>query len=142
MANTSALDAALFARLSADATLQTLAPGGVWRDVAPQGTATPYVVLAQVSHSDHYELGGEAYEELIVVVDAIAQGPSASGSIAAYNRIHALLQDASLAPVTGYRVLVCQRFDRIAETELDPANADRRYQHRGGTYQILAQATA
>lgn len=39
----------LKATLSADATLASLAPGGVWRGLAPDGTTTPFVVYAHQS---------------------------------------------------------------------------------------------
>lgn len=41
----SALDKALAARLKADATLATLAPGGVWSGTAPMNTARPFVAF-------------------------------------------------------------------------------------------------
>lgn len=35
----------LFARLSADSTLASLAPGGVWRGMAPDPTVTPFIAF-------------------------------------------------------------------------------------------------
>lgn len=42
----------LYATLSADATLASYAPGGVWRGLAPDATPTPFVVIAFQSAMD------------------------------------------------------------------------------------------
>ena len=132
MPSTSALDAALVSKLSGDATLTTLAPGGVYWDMAPQGIATPFVVITQMSHGDAYSLRAQAYEEITYLVKAVDANTSGVSAQNAADRIHTLLQDATLT-VPGYRSLLVQRSERVRYVELDD-ESDRRWQHRGGLY--------
>ena len=56
MASSQAVDTALIAKLSGDATLMAAAPGGVYREVAPQGVAEPFIIVQQMTHEDQYLL--------------------------------------------------------------------------------------
>ena len=62
MASTAAIDAAVIAKLATDATLAGLAPGGVFRDMAPQSVTTPFVIVSQMAHEDDYSIGSQAFE--------------------------------------------------------------------------------
>lgn len=140
MSSTAAIDAAVIARLAGDATLTAAAPGGVYRDVAPQGASTPFVIVSQMAHEDDYALGAQAYERVLYLVKAVDLATSGTGAQAAADRVHALLQEATLT-ITGYRSMLVQREERVAYVEVVDGS-DRRYQHRGGMYAVFAEATA
>jgi hypothetical protein len=138
VASTSAIDQALIAKLTSDATLTAAAPGGIFRDMAPQGIATPFVIVTQMSHADAYAIGSQAYEELLYLVKVVDQANSGSAAQTAADRVQSLLQNATLA-ITGYRSLLVQREERVAYVEVDD-ESDRRWQHRGGLYRVYAEA--
>lgn len=141
MADSGAVDIALIGKLSGDATLTTLAPGGVFREVAPQGASEPYVIVQQTDHQDEYLLRlGQAFERFTYLVKAVHQSSSGTTAQSVADRIHTLLQNGTLSP-TNYRLLLLQRDQRIAYVEIDEER-DRRYQHRGGLYQVLVEPTA
>jgi hypothetical protein len=136
-----AIDTALIAKLAGDATLTGLAPGGVYREVAPQGVEEPFVIVQQMTHEDQYLLRRQsAFESVLYLVKAVQQSMSGSGAQAAADRIHTLLQNGSLT-ITGYTLTLLQREERIATVEIDE-DRDLRYQHRGGLYRLIAEPTA
>jgi hypothetical protein len=118
-----------------------LAPGGVFREIAPQGSAEPYVIVQMMRHSDEYLINrGEAFEEFTYMVKAVQRNTSGATVQSVADRIHTLLQDGTMT-ITGYNLTTMQREERIAYVELDE-NRDQRYQHRGGLYQVLVEPTA
>lgn len=132
------IDAALISKLAGDATLTSLAPGGVYREVAPLGVAEPYVIVQLMNHRDEYQLArGQAFEDSTYMVKAVQASTSGSAVQAAADRIQALLHNGSLT-ITGYRLTDLERIERIAYVEIDD-DRDRRYQHRGGLYQVLVE---
>jgi hypothetical protein len=134
------VDLALVGKLAGDATLTTLAPGGVWREVAPQGVAEPYVVVQLMGHQDTYELNrAQAFEDCTYMVKAVQQANSGAAVQAVADRVQALLQNGTLT-ITGYRLVTMMRLERIAYVEIDE-DRDRRYQHRGGLYRVLVEPT-
>ena len=136
-----AIDTALIAKLAGDATLTGLAPGGVFREVAPQGVDEPFIIVQQMTHEDQYLLRRQAaFESVLYLVKVVQQSMSASGVQAAADRIQALLQNGSLT-ITGYTLTLLQREERIATVEIDE-DRDLRYQHRGGLYRLIAEPTA
>ncbi len=139
MSDSSAVDVAVMAKLSGDATLMGVTTDGVWRDEAPQG-ATKFVIVSQQAHEDNYQENGEAYELFTYLVKAVTQSTSGSDVSTAAARIHTLLQDGALSP-TGFRLLNMHRTERIVYTEVDESNLDLRWQHRGGLYEVMVEAT-
>lgn len=129
------IEQALYARLSGDATLTTLAPGGVWHNVAPAGTNGVIVVFAHASETDQYTLAQRAVSQSSYIVKAIAPGESATPAWDAANRIDALLNDANLTLESG-RLLSIRRERVTSFTELD---GGEQYQHAGGYYIIWTQ---
>lgn len=135
--STNVVDAAVFSALSNDAQLTTLAPGGVYRDVAPQKVSQPFVIVQQMDHADNYQLGRErSYERLVYMVKAVERSDSSSGVIAAANRIETLLQNASLS-MSGYALMLIERTERLRYVEISEENKDIRYQHCGGLYEVV-----
>lgn len=137
MPSTAAVDAAVIAKLANDATLTSLAPGGVYREMSPQGVATPIVIVSQAAHEDDYAVGSQALEQMRYMVKGVHLSTSGTTAQSVADRIHTLLQGAVLT-ITGYRCLLVQREERIAYTEVDDAS-DRRYQHRGGLYLVVVE---
>lgn len=137
MPSTAAVDAAVIAKLANDATLSGLAPGGIYRDTAPQGVSTPYVIVSQVSHEDDYSIGSQAFESIRYLVKAVDMNTSGTAAQAVADRVQTLLQTVTLT-ITGYRSVWVQREERVVYVEVDDAS-DRRYQHRGGIYLVMVE---
>jgi hypothetical protein len=88
------LDAAIYGLLSDDATLAGLAPGGIWRQVAPGDTPTPLVVFRTTDTQDSYAFSGLAYRRVTIEVVAVDRASSAEAAQAALSRADALLSDS------------------------------------------------
>lgn len=129
------LEAAIYTKLSGDATLAGLAPGGVWRGVAPLGTTGVIVVFSQVSSLDAYTLAERATTTHNYLIKAIAPGESATPAWDAAARIDALLTDQPLALSAG-SVMSVRRERAMTLTEND---GGEEYQHAGGYYIIWTQ---
>ena len=144
-ADSSVVDAAMVATLVGDATLAGYLPDGVFFDEAPQG-ATRFAIVSQQDHEDTYtqdpDVSRSAFETFVYLVKAVVMGTSGSASGSnvkdAAARIHALLQGGTLGSLTGYRLRNLQRLERVRYTE-DDDQSDRRWQHRGGLYQVLVE---
>lgn len=136
MADPSAVDVAVIGRLLADPVLTGLMPHGIFWDVANQG-AKRFVIVSLVPAGDVVPMfGGTAYERTLYLVKAVEDASLGANVGPAAARIDALLHDQTFA-VTGYGLMNCQRTDRLRVTEVDPANADARWQHRGGYYEVV-----
>ncbi|MGE0460900.1 MAG: DUF3168 domain-containing protein [Vicinamibacterales bacterium] len=130
-----AIDEAVMATLQGDATLASLAPGGVYRDVAPENVPDPFVILQLQAHQDIYALAGvTAFEAPLYLVKAVGKNSDGAGAAAAAARIHALLQGQPLA-VAGFSVMDVRRTERVTYTERDGPVF---WQHHGGLYQVEA----
>lgn len=130
-----AVEKALYAKLSGDATLTGLAPGGVWRGVAPTGTSGVWVTFTHVSTLDNYTLAERATSRSNYLIKAIAPGESATGAWDAANRIDALLSDQTLT-VANEAAMSVRREGVISMTETD---GGEEYQHAGAYYIIWTQ---
>lgn len=133
-----AIDAAVVAKLQADATLAGLAPGGIWPDLAPEQASTPYVVVLLESHDDADEMpGAQAFERAAYLVTAIDKSSDAAAANAAYNRAHAVLTGSALM-VTGYTVMDVRRAGRQRSAERDGPVI---WRFVGGRYVVEADPT-
>jgi len=129
------IEAALYSKLSGDATLTSLAPGGVWREVAPLGTTGVLVVFQQITGLDAYTLAQRATTTSTYLVKAISPGESATPAWDAATRIDALLTDQPLSLASG-SVMSIRRERVMTLTETDGGES---YQHAGGYYIIWTQ---
>lgn len=138
--DSSAIDAALTQRLAGDAALQGMLPGGVYFDVAPLGS-THVTILSLFSHSDTSVMGPagqrRAKEEAVYQVEAITFDLSGDVADAAAVQIDTLLEDQPLT-IVGYGCLSICRVSRVRRTTVDPVDQEKRWQHRGGRYRIVA----
>lgn len=138
--DSSDIDAALIAKLGADATLLSYCPNGVYVDEAPQG-ATRFVIVSLVEETDEAVFGGRAIEDALFLVE-VRMLSTAGGNIkAAAARIDVLLDDQPLlapgsppAPVAGYTWMATYRESRVRGTEIDEVDPSIRWFRRGGQY--------
>lgn len=140
MADASELDAAIVTALANDATLAGLLPDGVFWDIAPSGK-TRFAIVSLTIHEDEYLFEGRAFERATYLVKAVDQNVSGAIVKVAAERIEELLQDVTLV-VTGYTHMLTRRIERIRYTEVDEVNADIRWQHRGGRYEVYLSPEA
>jgi hypothetical protein len=130
-----ALDNAVLSTLKADATLTAVAPGGVYRDVAPLDVSQPFVIVTLMAHEDVPQQATlPAYEMGRFLVKAVDQDTDAASAETAADRIQALLNGASLS-ISGYSAMGCWREERVSYVEVD---GPVRWQHRGGIYVVTA----
>lgn len=132
------IDDAVVNRLKNDATLQGLAPGGVWIDIADPAATRPYVIVSVGEGPDVAQFRGSAFEKRFYAVTAEDFSESATAVKSAAKRISALLHDATFS-ITGYTLLKCHR-DRYIRHARD--DGDRRWQVAGAVFEVWAQATA
>lgn len=128
-----AVDAAVVAALQADATLQGLAPGGVFPDLAPEQTPTPYLIVGLESHTDVDEEGRPAFEEAVYLVMAIDKADDAAAANAAYARAHAVLTGTTLT-ASGVTVMDLTRRGRVRLAERDGSVI---WRFVGGRYRVM-----
>jgi hypothetical protein len=127
-------EAAIYTRLTADATLMALTGDRTaYCERAPQEASTPLVVFQLVSGLDIWSFG-DSIENHIWLVKAIDRGRSAgnAGTIAA--RINTVLNDAELT-IDGYASLFLRRVSKVSYPENDGAET---YWHRGAQYRLFA----
>lgn len=140
MADTSAVDAAVLAALSGDATLLALMTDGVFWDVAPNGL-TKFVIVSQVAHEDENAFSGRTFESILYLVKAVDRSAAGSDVKTAAARIDTLLQDVALT-ITGYAHSLTRRLERVRYTEVDDIDLNIRWQHRGGRYELFVSPTS
>lgn len=99
----------LYSTLSGDATLAALLPGGVWRDMAAPGSATPFLVISLQSATDVIAAGG--YRQMVNALFQINLAAPASQYatiVSASDRVDALLGRTSGQTSDAY-ILSCTR---------------------------------
>jgi len=136
--DSAAVDAALVAKLSSDATLTALMTDGVYFDIAPHGK-TKFVIVSLLAEEDEPMFTGRAYEEGLYLVKAVSSESSAVNARSAAARIDALLENGTLT-VTGYSLMRLTRVNRVRYMEVDEADTTIRWQHQGGHYSVAVCA--
>lgn len=122
MADLTVLGSAIYSTLDSATTL------AVYQAIAPQGTATPYVIFNRQDARDEYTFNshGIAADYLVKVVD---NGTWPTPAQRAYDAIHATINDAT----PTYSGMAALRFRRDALIEFRD-NAG--YWHVGGIYRV------
>lgn len=87
------------AALADDAPLAILAPGGVWADFAPIGTAMPYLVLSEPDGRDDNESNTGSLEAITLQLSVFAVGKPSARAVRVAAK--AILQDAALTFTDG-----------------------------------------
>lgn len=134
MPDSSAIDAALSARLLGDATLMAICSDGIFFDEAAQG-AQKFVIISLVDEFDESTFDGRTIEDALYLVKAVALSMSGADVKTAAARIDVLLEDQPLT-VTGYTGMTVFRESRVRITEVDAVDPSIRWQHRGGRYRV------
>jgi hypothetical protein len=139
----SAIDTALVNALKGDATLTVLAPGGVFRDVAPEAVVTSsladasqvFGLVTLQSSKRTYAFGSPAFEDCLYLVKFVSPSTSPIGAQAAVDRAEVVL---STLAVSGFAVSCSRRDERIAYVESDGPVF---WQHRGVSWLVEASPT-
>jgi hypothetical protein len=139
-----AMDLAVINALRNDATLTALAPGGVYRDDAPENVVDAAitdpdevfgVVTLQSALTKHaFETPAQEENRYLVKFVSPSNAPTVAQSAA--DRAETVLAALS---VTGYGVTCSRREERIAYVEPD---GPVRWQHRGVIWLVVAGATS
>ena len=133
----SAASEAICAALRADSQLAILAPGGVYPNIAPEGTSYPYVVVsAQSPPLDNYTFGGSAYQSSVYLIKVVDENLNPAPAEDARARVQAVLQDGSLT-ISGQTLLMIRRRQQMPE--LAEVNSGFIYQVRGALYDVVVQ---
>ena len=139
MADSGLVDSALMSVLASDATLLGFCPNGVYYGVAPPGS-TAFVTVQLMDHVDPPGLDATTLlERGLYMVKAIILTSSSTPARQAADRIHDLLDQATLDLASaGYVPMVCRRIERYRTIEVDPVDKSARWQHQGGTYEVVS----
>ena len=146
--DSSDIEAAVIAKLLADAALRTLLPDGVFMDEAGESmvdgsAAKRFVIVSLLEAHDEPTFDGTAFEDGLYLVEARALSKINGAPLppltikAAAARIQALLHEKPLA-IPGYRLMLMTREGRVRKTEVDDADPSIRWFRRGGQYRIIA----
>jgi hypothetical protein len=133
----------LYSVLSGDSTLTGYAPGGVWRGLAPDGTATPFVILSLQSGQDKLTANAvRILDDDTFLVKASGPASNTAGVTNAAARIDALLGRTSgtigtPGQVTAGAILACYRETPLSVDEL--INGEL-WTNLGGLYRLIIQA--
>lgn len=135
VADSSAIENALIARLGADAALLALMPNGVYYGVAPPGS-TRYVTVLIDTSADVAAFGKRAQEDTRYRVHAVGLSSDHPDMRAAAYRIDQLLEDEPI-DVDGFVWATLYRVSRIRDADPDPSNPSLTWQYRGGIYRAV-----
>lgn len=128
----------LYTTLSGDATLMSLAPGGVFDVIAPKGTAYPFVQFQFQAGTDLMVIGGyRVLVNSVWMVAVIAQTEELGDVFPAGDRIDALLHRQS-GTVTGEGLILSCVRERPVNPPPWPENG-LVYRRYGGDYRIQVQ---
>lgn len=133
----------LYSTLSADTTLAGFAPGGVWRALAPPGTATPFVVLVHQAGTDAVTMNGfRMLDDLLFQVKAVGPANITATVASAAERIDILLGGPPGTPASGAtadnlgQVLACYRQSPL---QLDELVSGELWTNMGGLYRMIIE---
>lgn len=136
MPDGSTIDAAIVAKLTADAALVALVPDGIWFDEAPHGSKR-FVIVSLVESRDELLQGSPiAFEDGLYLVKAVMLSTTGGNIKQAAARIHSVLHHATLT-AAGYTTMTVHRESRVRFREVDQVDHDIRWEHRGGNYRVV-----
>ncbi len=101
----------------------------VYQDLAPQGSAAPYLVYSFQSGPDVYSWGGEE-TQTEYQVKVVSNRENSAEATRLYREVHEVLQDAPLSVGDGVSLLRCRRSALVKYQD------SKRFWHVGGLYRI------
>jgi hypothetical protein len=139
MADANGVDAIVLGILQNDAQLQALCPDGTFWDLAPAGLSK-FVLVSLFDHEDATGIDDcDVWERTDYLVKAVVRATGGTIARDASARIHTLLHRTvlDLAPA-GYAYMAIRRVRRVKYNDPDPTDKAINWQHRGGTYELVA----
>lgn len=141
------VDTAVTNALKTDATLATLAPGGIFRDVAPEAVVTsavsdPSQVFGIITLQSEVPLDAfdnKPLDEARLLVKFVSPSTSSVGAQAALDRAVAVLEALSGTVVSGFAITCSKRAERMAYVENDGPVF---WQHRGVSWLVVSSPTS
>lgn len=132
----------IYTLLSGDAQLTSLAPGGIWRSMAPDKTAMPFVTFNWQSGQDITSMNEfRLMVNGLLQIRATGEAANTDAVIQAAARIDALLGDPPASgTVTGGLILASWRESAVSLDELLPSGV--LLHHEGGLYRMQLQKTS
>jgi hypothetical protein len=135
---TSTAETWIYSKLTADAALTALVGSRIYRGVAPEGAAFPFVVFFLMMGTG-FDVMGTGTARYITsgqwVIKAVDRNPSASTASSVADRIDAALHGQS-GSATGGVVHACTRDEPLAYVEVADGAT---YQHLGGLYKVFVK---
>ncbi len=141
------VDLAVTNALKNDATLATLAPGGLYRDVAPEAVVSAAIsdpsqvfgVITLQSEVPQDAFDNKPLDEARLLVKFVSPSTSSVGAQAALDRAVAVLEALSGTVVSGFAITCSKRAERMAYVENDGPVF---WQHRGVSWLIVSSPTS
>ena len=130
----------LMSTLKGDTTLMSLAPGGVYRAMAPQTATPPFMVLSYQGGSDVTTFNGyRIMDDLVFQVKVVGPASLTPTLVQAASRIDTLIGGPTRGTLsTGY-ILTCYRQSPF---ELDELVNAVLWSSFGGLYRLEIQSTS
>mgnify|MGYP003532977036 FL=1 len=141
------VDTAVTNALKTDATLSTLAPGGIYRDVAPEAVVSAaksdpsqvFGILTLQSEVPLDSFDNKPLDEARLLVKFVSPSTSSVGAQAARDRAMAVLEGLSGTVVSGFAITCSKRAERMAYVENDGPVF---WQHRGVSWLVVSSPTS
>lgn len=129
----------MYSVLSVDGTIAGYATGGIWGEVAPEGTTGPYIIMDHLAGLDLMVVNQErVWTKMTYNVDLVAVGKDYQTPDPAYVQIGALLHRQG-GITTGGIVLACTRVGVDIGNSLA---AGVEYRHLIQKFELLVQQNA
>jgi hypothetical protein len=129
----------LYGTLSIDATLLSLAPGGVYRALAPPVTATPYVIISYQAGTDIVNFRGvRGLASMLYQAKVVGPSNNTANLATAAARIDTVITTADQVSVTGGIIKACFRAQPL---QVDELVTGEQWSNIGGLYRIMVTAT-
>ena len=131
----------LYTVLSGDSQLTALAPGGVWRSMAPPETSTPFVIFALQSATDSITMNAfRMLVEGLFQVKAVGPASESTAIANAAARIDALIgSPPTSGTVTGGYIAASYRQSALSIDEL--VNGEL-WLNQGGMYHLTIEQSS
>lgn len=129
-----ALDAGVYTKLAGTSALTTLLGGtAIYNALAPQGADPPYCVFNIQASTPVRQMGGVAYENVLVQVQGVTIGESMKLAGQLQDAIDATLADQPVT-VASHTLMYLRRDGGVSYTE---TVAGQRINHRGAIYRVM-----